>query len=256
MEAILTQIGNVAGVSGSAIFDEHGGCVAHQLEPPYDPILFSDLVVGLEPLSDIHSSIDDAGDMTHLVVQFDPGMLVVRRVGGLVLVVVADANANVAKLGVATNVATLKLTRGRSGGVTPVGLATAQDRMISPTPQGTSAAYSGAHAAIAPAPRGTSQSLPAAASPPAEEVEFGTRDKMGKERVSPILRHLLEVSRRYFGDATKVILKEELVKCGATPASLEVYQYADLIRMVSYRIQDARDRREFLAAALGDKLAR
>lgn len=68
-----------------------------------------------------------------------------------------------------------------------------------------------------------------------------------------VMKHVLRALTDQVGDAAQGIMERELLALRATPRSLTVAQFADLIHGVARRIEDPERRKKFLEKALGDR---
>ena len=216
MSMDLSTIVSTAGVNAAAIFDSAGECIASELPPPYEPILLADAMDKLNGAYDFFTAMGDDAAMSALSVRCDDGYLLLRKVGDLTTLVLAETKVNVAMLNVALNVLALNMSR----------------RSKAPSAVGDSQRLS------APPLQGSMWSSPSATSPPPP-------DAVGK---API-RDLLHMLQRLVGPAAKLVLKQELTKLGVSARTLRQGQWADLIDALGRRIADADKRRAFAEAA-------
>jgi len=78
-----------------------------------------------------------------------------------------------------------------------------------------------------------------------QETNPAIPDAVGKNIMDGVLKALA----RHIGPFAKLIMKEELTKLGATPATLGFAQYEDFVSLLSRRVQDPTKRREFITEA-------
>jgi len=231
MEAILEQLNQTPGVTGSAVFSG-AECLSHKLDPPYEPIILQQFLEHLEQVSDTCASIDESGKgLDGLVIQFEAGSLIVKQRPDCTLVVLAGAEANIAMLAVALSAAVLKIDR--AGGAAAISTSGVQTGIsISQSFQAPPAQ------AASEAPVRTTQDWDDAPVP---------KDAVG----AAVFRHILKTYSRYMGPRAKAVLGEELDKLGASPRTLRTGQVADLIKRAAARIPYPDQRDEFVNSALG-----
>lgn len=218
MSLDLSTIVNTAGVNAAAVFDPSGQCLASELPPPYQPILLSDALDKLNAAYDFFAAMGGDESMTALSARCDDGYLLLRKLGELTTIILAEPKVNVAMLNVALNVLALNVSR---------------------RPKEAGEAHMDSSRRIsAPPLQGSMWSSPSASSPPPP-------DAVGKAAI----RDLLHMLQRSLGPAAKLVLKQELTKLGATARTLRKGQWVDLVDGLARRIADAAKRAAFAAAA-------
>jgi predicted regulator of Ras-like GTPase activity (Roadblock/LC7/MglB family) len=111
MSSALTGLNQIPGVLGSVIFNEHDECVVHMMPPPFEPDLLGKVMAELRNALNVLHYLDDTDSWTAIVIRFDAGYLVVRNIGAMTVMVIAQPTLNPAMLSVGFNVAALKLEK-------------------------------------------------------------------------------------------------------------------------------------------------
>ncbi|MCH9682113.1 MAG: hypothetical protein K0V04_11815 [Deltaproteobacteria bacterium] len=267
----LNTITQVSGVNGAAVFGDDGECLAHELDHPYEPVLLQEVLRQLGSTSEAYASVGMTDDVSMVLLSFEGGKLVTRRAGSFEMVAITAQKTNLAVLGVAFNVASLRLQRGGSPMPTP-------PAMRPPAgPGGPVAAPRLGSDPLGHRGQPAVHHLPAAP----EHDSWSGRDPLvevsGVSSISTIstvtdgpsmnwsasgsrtgagvglqvMKHLLIVSLRHFGDSGRSVLEHELRRMNATPQSLTSAGFADIILRVARRLP-AEHRQQFTADALGD----
>lgn len=224
MNDILQGINEVGGVTGSALFDSQNACIAHLCPPPFEPILLGQVMSEVRSALDYLNHLDDAAQWEMLTAAFEGGYVIMRRLEGDVTVMaLAQPTVNTAMLGIAFNVAGLKLAkRGQmppaSGPIS--GPLSSRSGMRSGS--GTSMSLSDSGGGGGPAPP----------------------NAVGHEVMSALLKCLA----KQVGPFAKIVLKEELTKLGVTAHTIVRGQFEDLVLLLLPRIPDPTKRKEFLEA--------
>ncbi len=230
MNEYLTGINDVAGVVGSAVFDAANQCVAHAAPSPYEPILLSQVMEELRSSIDYLNYIDDGSPWETLIVNFEGGIVYLRKVDDMSILVLAQPTLNSAMLGVALNVVSLKLQRGQASG--PGAASRSGTGMAS----GTGAPRSST-GMISQSGMGSSPSLSMSGS-----GQVAGPNAVGHEMMNLLLKCLA----KQIGPIAKIALKEELGKMGVTAHTIERGQFNDLVLTLLARIPDPDKRKEFL----------
>lgn len=259
IQPIITNLTDVAGVSGAAIFDDAGHCLAHQLFPPYDPLLLWEMLRELRVTTDGYSGVGVGSHVTDSLLVFEHGKVLIRRAEPFELVALANDNANVAVLAVAFNVAMLRLHQSGNGwngsvssrGTSATGVPT----------YGSSRDWSGSYDVSAESePSGIHRAYPPGSSygstSQQTQMSWSQTHSKATGAVGPkVMRHLLMVTQRYLGQDAQPLLERELRSLGATPQTLTSSQFADLIRGVA-RLLEREHRDHYVAEVLGDRSSR
>lgn len=266
VQPIITNLTDVAGVSGAAIFDDSGHCMGHHLFPPYEPVLLWEMLRELRVATDGYAGMGVGDQISDSLLVFEHGKILTRRADPFELVALTTANANLAVLAVAFNVAMLRLHQ--SGG--PGWNASASSRGFSSAgvPAYASQREPSARYDLPPdhgnAHRSSSR-FPAAphnGSAPSGGDAYNTKmswsqtqDRIAGAVGVKVMRHLLMVTQRYMGQDAQSVLERELRSVGATPQTLTSSQFADVIRSVS-RLLQLDQRENYIADVLGDRSRR
>jgi predicted regulator of Ras-like GTPase activity (Roadblock/LC7/MglB family) len=218
MDEVLDSLSNADGVFGAVVLDDHGTCLAHRLQAPFEPILLASVVKRLSTAFDAFSSIED-GEVTSFSVECQDGNILLRRVDQRWVVVLVYPEFNMNMLNVAMNVAARTLSRGEPGSGTQPGargLAASVTNLPSATP---------------------SPSQPAAelAAPP---------DAVDRR----VVQQLLAIYTDYLGPAAKLVFKQQLAAVGVTSRTLRRAQMDDFVARLTARIPVPQRQREFAAA--------
>ena len=259
MQTALQSLIQVPGVSGAAVFDLSGDCLAESLEPPYEPILLAEVVSRLREVYDNYVALDDAAGKAVALV-FEEGHLLIRSLDNITVVAIASRVANLAMLGVALNVAGLKLSRAAASRA-PADEIVPQPS--APPPQPIAAvAHGDPYVGGAPSPAASPPPLPAGLATGSTNTGNSVSVSWTAERLDVpappdavglrVMRHVLKSLMRQIGREGKPVLEEELYRIGATPATVTGSQFTDLIMAVARRIPNAAARDAFMSDALGD----
>lgn len=278
IQPIIANITEVAGVNGAAVFDDSGNCLGHQLFPPYEPILLWETLRELRGATDCYAGVGVGEQASDTLLVFEHGKVFSRRVEPFELVALTSTTANLVVLAVAFNVASLRLHQGLGGpwparGGTSPGIPmtgnprdwpSARHELVGDT---TDTHHShGPHHGVSRSST-TSSSQGFASAPPYNPPSYSgpmavsqssrmSWSQTSNARVAgavgvKVMRHLLTVTQRYFGQEAQGILERELRKLGATPQTLTSANFADVIRSVS-RLLGREHRDAYIAEVLGD----
>jgi predicted regulator of Ras-like GTPase activity (Roadblock/LC7/MglB family) len=208
----LATLCKTDGVIGALVLDELGACLADHLPPPYEPLLFLELVGRVLSVFDLVATLDE-GEPESLLLDCEEGGLVLRRLDREWLMVWTRSEVNLSLLNVALNVAALNLQReGRRNQVDNVPAAVAP-RVESVQPSG-----------------GNASELPADAVPHA------------------VLRDLVGLYAEYLGPAAKPVFKQQLSELGATVRSLRQAQLTAFVAQLTKFIPRPEQKQAFSEA--------
>src|SRR6185503_15148366 len=98
MQPILMSLNQIPGVIGSMIFNAQDSSVAHVLPPRYEPHLMTQVLGELRSALQLMSAWSS---MDMLIVGYDDGQVILRRVDDMTILVLAAQNLNMMKLGIA-----------------------------------------------------------------------------------------------------------------------------------------------------------
>ncbi len=213
MDALLEQLTNVSGVTGAALFNNTGACVAHKLQPPYEPILLVEAVQELRSAAEMFTYLDDA-PFQGFVARLDSGVLVSRQSGDWMVMVLGGSNLKTAMLNVALSVVTLKLKQ-----------------MGPPSAMASVTAGSAPSVSMSLGSMGSSGS--GGAAPP---------DAVG----TTVMRALLKEFSKQLGPFAKVVLKQELGRMGLSARTCGRQHYDDLIGILAKKIPEPSKREDFI----------
>ncbi len=257
MKLALQSLIQVPGVLGAAVFSSSGACLAEILEPPYEPILLTEVLGRLREALENYVAVDDA-EVGAAALIFEEGHCLIRITGGITVAVLASNAANIAMLGVALNVAALKCARS-------AGSATRDSSLeISPrTAHGSDANTAVVNnSTVVESVGGSRQQRPKAKKKKKKPVNTSLSVSWavdGYDLPPPpgavglvVMRHVLKSLMRQIGREGKPLLEEELHRIGATPATVTAGQFTDLIVSVARRIPSPGARDAFMSDALGD----
>jgi len=260
MEPIVNRIADVAGVSGAAIFGDTGTCLAHRLPPPYDPILLWEMLRGLRSATECCAGAGLEGQPNDTLLVFEEGKVVTRRAEPYELVALTSNQANLAVLGVAFNVATLRLAqRPEPQSVSAPAPAARTPSLSESTRMAQGPSYGGPPGVpmspmpnVGSGPLGRVPAYPPEGYGPMSWSQSDTSRRAGGAVGLKVMRHLLSVTQRHLGPNGRSVLEQELQNLGATPQTLTSAHFADLIRNVA-RLVDPAHRETYLAEVLGDR---
>jgi predicted regulator of Ras-like GTPase activity (Roadblock/LC7/MglB family) len=213
MQPILMSLNEIPGVIGSMMFNAQDSYVAHLLPPRYQPYQMAQVLNELRSTAQMLSSWTSL-DM--LVVGYEDGSVILRRVDDMTILVLAAQNLNMMKLGIAFLSAATKL------GARPIDL---QHSTSSTSP--------------------TSASVADNTNQPTGNV--GAGGAVGTQ----IIEALQKAFAKHIGPFAKIVLNEELGKMGVGASTVARGQYDELIRALGNRLPDAMKRKDFLAEAAG-----
>lgn len=223
MNAIIDKLSATRGVIGSALFDPAGNILAAALEPPYDAELLYDAHSAVVQVSENYETNLADGSPRALLARFTFGYMLTRILEDTYVIVLAHADANLAMLNVALNVATLKLS-GRS----------------------VSGSISASHFAVPSAPE---QQV---VSRPLRTVEAPVEKRAGESVDRATVQHVFKVAISHFGTDAQQILSEELKRLGATPRTLDLADFRDFVAAIADHHLNETSRDRFINEALGD----
>lgn len=109
MKAALAGLNSIAGVVGVAVFDATDRCVTHSLPAPYEPILLQSTLQQVRVALTALGSINGSAPWNDVLLECEGGAVWFRSASPLLLMVLTTSGANLSMVGVATNVALLKL---------------------------------------------------------------------------------------------------------------------------------------------------
>jgi len=223
MQNALAGISRIKGVRGFGVFDVRGACVAHQMPPPYEPILLKRALEELRGAFDAVRCLDESG-MDSFMGRFTLGCLLLRPLANHTVMILSDPDLNIAALNVGLKVAALKLEPGESGQISS---------RIEPVSASTS--HFSANANIS---SNLSMGSPLNESRiPANAISVAVMSE---------LTRLLAVR---IGPMAKLALKGALASLGLHPRAVTPSQFDDLVALVSRKIPDAGARHDFIVAA-------
>lgn len=111
MQAMLTSLSQIQGVSGIAVFSPAGDCILHQMPAPFEPALLGRIFADLRTVLDAFQYLDDSSATDSLVCRFEQGNLIVRPVGINSVLLLTTPTVNMAMVNVGFKVASLKMER-------------------------------------------------------------------------------------------------------------------------------------------------
>jgi hypothetical protein len=217
---VLKPILDISGVTGAAIVDPRGECVAFELPSPYDPILIRDVVQEIHSTLDLFKYLDDS-KFNMLVANAQGATLVARQAGDHTVVILGQENLNASMLNVGLNVVCLKIEK--TGG------------------QGMGSVSSGSYGGS----RSVGQTSHSFGSFSSQDRLPAPPDAIGIDAVRAVSAALVE----YLGPFGKVLVRNTLKQLGASPRTLSRAQYDDFISVLATKVTDANARREFLSTA-------
>lgn len=223
MNAIIDKLSATRGVIGSALFDPAGNILAASLEPPYDAELLYDAHSAVLQVSENYSTNLADGSPRALLARYTFGYLLTRILNDAYLIVLANADANLAMLNVALNVATLKLSgRSVSGSISASQLA---------VPNG-------------PARHEISK--------PLRTIEPAMEQRSGQPVERATMQYIFKIAISHFGTDAQQILSEELKRLGATPRTLDQSDFRDFVVAIADHHLEDTSRERFIHEAFGD----
>lgn len=267
---MLASISPIPGVVAAAVFHGQDECVAEAVQPPYDTLLLSEAIKSLSASEDCFAGVGLHQPKLTLA-RCQGGVVVVAQNSPFYAVVVAGPDVNLTMLRVGLNVAVLKAKKAMLGAA--AASAGAPRASFSANGPGSGSMGAGGFDSIASTEMAIIPPIDASAhadrsvgsssrgsrsigrpSIGGGEMSWGERSRRPRGAVGmKVMRHVLRVYQRYTGNDARRLLERELVDLGATPASLTVPQFADLIRRAAAHVADPVDRRQFLSEALGDR---
>ena len=272
MKKTLQSIAEISGVHAAAIFDGADNIVASALQPPYEDVLVREIANQLQTVRDSFTSFDDS-KLDGMFQMFEEGFVVARRAKDHTIIAIATKAANVARLGVAMSVASVKVER-LAGQAAPSQPAKPQRAPSQPPRPITEPAAAAPPQQPPPIPRpnppvaasserdsgsisystNTSGSFSMSMSWTNEPGRNGRTRHLTEDAVGiKVMQHTLVRLARLIGrEAATGLLEEELSRIGATPGTILHAQFADLIKSVAVRIADPKKRETFMIQALGD----
>ena len=287
---MLTSVSSVPGVRGVALFDQANVCIAHALRPPYEPILLSEAA---DRLVEAQTGFEGAGleAPDFVAVKYEQGCVIVVNENDMRSIVLCEEQTNLAMLRVALRVVSMKARKAQrseppmhgnpmqgdqwgAGGHGNFAGASQSLEAVNPAQYGAMMHDQSHGASHLPVPSGRqtiqgSQELPAMrGQDPGYRPEGSSRPRFrraagmswGERSTSQtgsvgikVMKHVLRSLSDQIGDAAQGILEQELIALKATPRSLTVSQFADLIHGAARRVEDPERRKRFLEKALGDR---
>jgi predicted regulator of Ras-like GTPase activity (Roadblock/LC7/MglB family) len=220
MQPILMSLNEIPGVIGSMMFNAQDSYVAHLLPPRYQPYQMAQVLNELRSTAQMLSSWTSL-DM--LVVGYEDGSVILRRVDDMTILVLAAQNLNMMKLGIAFLSAATKLGTRQL------------ERQHSSSPP----AQPLAQPLAAPASVADNTNQPTG--------NVGAGGAVGTQ----IIEALQKAFAKHIGPFAKIVLNEELGKMGVGASTVARGQYDELIRALGNRLPDAMKRKDFLAEAAG-----
>lgn len=267
---MLTSISSVPGVLGVALFNPDNSCIAHSLAPPYEPILLAEAA---DRLLEAQNGFEGIGlqQPDFLAAKFELGCAVVVTQNNTRAVVLCNDSTNLAMLRVALRVVALKAQQEPQPAPAAASPAVPAVRPPPPPPprrdvpqDRPSSISDGSYMEVhsnQTSSRGPSASVGYHA-PAQNPMSRSRRDlsmSWSERSTAPagsvgikVMQHVLRALKKRVGDRAQQVLENELLELRATPRSLTVAQFADLIRGAARSVEDPEDRQDFIAEALGD----
>lgn len=247
--AMLGRLASIPGVSACAIFTGNGECIAEDLKPPYESVLFNSANNHLREAWEVFAFLDNSKPEL-IVAKFEFGYLAIRRASGHSIVIVAEPTVNMAMINVGMNVAVLRLAEGEGSASAKISVPQSQSqpniRGSNPGHTGTGTGTgSGVNSAINAlrgnsGPQGLSWTSPSGGGtlviPP---------DAVGEQ----VVGELVTMLSKYVGPFAKVMVKEELKGLGAHPRTLRRAAWRDLLDAIVRGIPQQEQREAFIADA-------
>jgi len=240
MQAMLSSLSQIQGVTGGAVFGPTGECILHQMPVPYEPILLNQVFSELRTVLDAVRYMDESGTLDAFVCRFDNGSLILREIGGHTVLLLVSPNVNMAMINVGFKVAALKRHRGPEPGLA----------VATPTPAPVHLSSShldresgGGRQPSSPGPiQATISTLSASST-----TEDGPipPDAVGVS----VVNELAKLLSGHVGPFAKVIFKQELKRIGASAQTLTRSQYDDFVTFLAAKIPDPAGQTKFAAAA-------
>lgn len=249
MAGMLDRLASIPGVSACAIFNLAGECVAEEIKPPYESILFTTAGNQLREAWDLFEFLDSSKPEM-IVGRFEFGCLAARRISGHVIIIVADATVNMAMLNVGMNVAVLRLAEEGSGAGSSSGHA--------PHSGGGTASKQYSRPSMGGQSQGSHDPTPSAASRVSSQVSVlsWTSPSGGGTLVIPpdavgeqVIGELVTLLAKFVGPFAKVMVKEELKALGAHPRTLRRAAWRDLLDAIMRGIPQQEKREAFITEA-------
>jgi len=240
MQAMLSSLSQIQGVTGGAVFDATGECILHQMPVPYEPILLNQVFSELRTVLDAVRYMDDSGILDSFVCRFDNGYLILREIGGYTVLLLVSPSVNMAMINVGFKVAALKRYRGAElspAAATPP-----------PAPVHVSSIHVDKESGVGRAPsspglmQGTTSAL--SVSSTLEDAPIPP-DAVG----AGVVNELVKLLSGHVGPFAKVIFKQELKRIGASTQTLTRSQYDDFVTFLVAKIPDTAGKTQFAAAA-------
>ena len=232
MSVLLGRLASIPGVSACAIFNANGECVAEDLKPPYESVLFSSTNNQLREAWEVFTFLDDSKPDL-IVSKFEFGYLAIRRASGHTIFIVAEPTVNMAMINVGVNVAVLRLAEGGQLGGNSKGVAVTTQSFRSPQQSvgtGVSIGTKSVLSWTSPSGGGTLVIPP---------------DAVGEQ----VIKELVMVLTKYVGPFAKVMVKEELKGLGADQRTLRRAAWRDLLDAIVRGIPQQEQREAFMLAA-------
>lgn len=243
MSVLLGRLASIPGVSACAIFNPNGECIAEDLKPPYESVLFSAADRQLREAWEVFTFLDETKPDL-IVAKFEFGYLAIRRASGHTIFIVAEPTVNMAMINVGVNVAVLRLAE---GGESPMsnsrGVAiSTQSFRGSPSSGGPGSGASGG--VSGGTSLGTKSGL-SWTSPSGGGTLVIPPDAVGEQ----VIKELVMVLTKYVGPFAKVMVKEELKGLGADQRTLRRAAWRDLLEAIVRGIPQQEQREAFMLAA-------
>jgi len=245
LQEVVAAFRRVSGVTAGAIFGADGAPLAQSLAPPYDVLLLEEVLRRYRALAEYHDAMTGDGTLgRQAAFFFDGGRVCIRSTSHHHLVAVATGDANISAVTVAFNVAVLKLNATTQNG----GFVAPENGMNDPR------THVGGPLSQSSAARGR-------ASDTSDSMRLnGSRTMswtMGASSTATggvgrkVMRHVLMVSLRHFGDEGRSLLEKTLRDLGTTPSRISAQGFAELILRMARALPPER-RAAFKAEILGD----
>lgn len=230
MEQVIVQLNKVPGILGSGIFSVGGFCLVNGFSS-YDPMLWAEVIREMNGITAIYEALESLNPVQACCFSFDGGTVITRSLGDKILCALVEPNANLTVIGVAFQVAVMKLRDPTQP------MASSHDRfqadpagsMSRPelygVEQGTRRGDSGASALLSWGSR--------------TDWERGqSPDAAGRE----VMHHLLRTFAKYIGPQARFILEDELKRVNHNPMTLPATMLGGLIESAANRIASRSER--------------
>ena len=249
MNQPLDNLRLTPGVIGCALFLEDGALIGAQLQPPYEPDLLVQAHQATLRLADTWRTNLNDGDMRALLARYTFGYVLIRLFYDRTLIVLAAADANLALINVALNVASMKVANQQLNGPYAAAAATGPHHAFPSGSFPASTSNTGSTSTTGSFPASPSGSGPFPASSSSQtRARTAAVDCVDRET----MQHLLKVAIRHFGTDAQTILTAELRAMGVTPKTVPLAGFRDLVVALADHHLAAESRQRFIHEALGD----